>query len=85
MPRSATAASRATPQVQIWDYTNEKVIKLGADKGSGGLWNNTAGKPGKDPLVKPMERVPHCQVGADDRVAQRHARRRQCHTGKFLG
>ena len=43
---------RATPQVQIWDYTNEKVIKLGADKGSGGLWNNTAGKPGKDPLVK---------------------------------
>lgn len=30
-----------TPQVQIWDYTNEKVIKLGTDKGSGGLWNNT--------------------------------------------
>lgn len=25
--------------------------KLGADKGSGGLWNNRAGKPGKDPLV----------------------------------
>ncbi len=32
---------RATPQVQIWD-TTEKGGKwnLGADKGSGGLWNN---------------------------------------------
>lgn len=43
---------RGTPQVQIWDYTVEEWFKLGADKGSGGLWNNTAGKPGKDPLVK---------------------------------
>lgn len=43
---------RATPQVQIWDYTKETGnIKLGADKGSGGLWNNRAGQPGKDPLV----------------------------------
>src|SRR5690606_11744224 len=25
---------------------------LGADKGSGGLWNNSPGAPGKDPLVK---------------------------------
>jgi hypothetical protein len=43
---------RITPQVQIWDYT-EKGGKwnLGADKGSGGLWNNSAGAPGKDPLV----------------------------------
>jgi hypothetical protein len=31
---------RGIPQVQIWDYTNEKVFPLGADKGSGGLWNN---------------------------------------------
>ena len=31
---------RGTPQVQIWDYTEEKKFKLGADKGSGGLWNN---------------------------------------------
>ena len=42
---------RGTPQVQIWDSSNEEVIKLGADKGSGGLWNKSAGAPGKDPLV----------------------------------
>lgn len=43
---------RATPQVQIWDYTKEGgKWNLGADKGSGGLWNNDPGTPGKDPLV----------------------------------
>ena len=43
---------RATPQVQIWDYTKEGgKWNLGADKGSGGLWNNHPGSPGKDPLV----------------------------------
>jgi 3-keto-disaccharide hydrolase len=43
---------RANPQVQIWDYTKEGgKWELGADKGSGGLWNNSAGAPGKDPLV----------------------------------
>lgn len=42
---------KATPQVQIWDYTDESKFKLGADKGSGGLWNNNPGNPGKDPLV----------------------------------
>ncbi|MCC6508114.1 MAG: DUF1080 domain-containing protein [Pirellulaceae bacterium] len=42
---------RGTPQVQIWDYTEKEKFKLGADKGSGGLWNNSAGSPGKDPLV----------------------------------
>lgn len=43
---------RATPQVQIWDYTKEGgKWELGADKGSGGLWNNAKGAPGKDPLV----------------------------------
>ena len=43
---------RATPQVQIWDYTKEGgKWALGADKGSGGLWNNSNGSPGKDPLV----------------------------------
>lgn len=40
-----------TPQVQIWDYTDPEKFKLGADKGSGGLWNNSPGAPGKDPLV----------------------------------
>jgi len=43
---------RATPQVQIWDYTKEGgKWDIGADKGSGGLWNNSPGTPGKDPLV----------------------------------
>jgi hypothetical protein len=43
---------RATPQVQIWDTTKEGgKWSLGADKGSGGLWNNTPGTPGRDPLV----------------------------------
>jgi hypothetical protein len=42
---------KSTPQVQIWDPTDERSIRLGADKGSGGLWNNSAGAPGRDPLV----------------------------------
>ncbi len=43
---------RANPQVQIWDYTKEGgKHNLGADKGSGGLWNNSPGAPGKDPFV----------------------------------
>lgn len=42
---------KGVPQVQIWDYTEEGKFKLGADKGSGGLWNNSPGKPGKDPFV----------------------------------
>ena len=42
---------RGTPQVSIWDATDESKFKHGADKGSGGLWNNPAGTPGKDPLV----------------------------------
>jgi hypothetical protein len=42
---------RGVPQVQIWDYTEQAKFSLGADKGSGGLWNNSPGAPGKDPLV----------------------------------
>ncbi|MFO0956441.1 MAG: DUF1080 domain-containing protein [Isosphaeraceae bacterium] len=43
---------RGNPQVQIWDYTEAGgKWNIGADKGSGGLWNNSAGAPGKDPLV----------------------------------
>jgi len=43
---------RGNPQVQIWDFTKEGgKWNLGADKGSGGLWNNSAGAPGKDPLA----------------------------------
>ena len=42
---------RASPQVQIWDYTDRSKFSMGSDKGSGGLWNNSTGAPGKDPLV----------------------------------
>jgi len=42
---------RGIPQVQIWDSTEEAKFKLGANKGSGGLWNNSPGTAGKDPLV----------------------------------
>jgi hypothetical protein len=42
---------RGVPQVQIWDYTERAKFPIGADKGSGGLWNNSSGAPGKDPLV----------------------------------
>ncbi len=40
---------RGVPQVQIWDSTAKGKWKIGADKGSGGLWNNSKGAPGKDP------------------------------------
>ncbi len=44
---------RGVPQVQLWDTTEAGGSwKHGADKGSGGLWNNgKAGAPGRDPLV----------------------------------
>jgi Domain of Unknown Function (DUF1080) len=42
---------KATPQIQIWDFTEKAKFNLGADKGSGGLWNNSKGANGKDPLV----------------------------------
>jgi hypothetical protein len=43
---------RGIPQVQIWDFTEAGgKWHIGADKGSGGLWNNSPGAPGKDPLV----------------------------------
>ncbi len=40
---------KANPQVQIWDIGNEEQFKNGCQKGSGGLWNNSPGAPGKDP------------------------------------
>jgi len=43
---------RGTPQVQIWDSTDKAKFNIGADKGSGGLWNNSAGAAGKDPSVR---------------------------------
>ena len=42
---------RGTPQVQIWDFAEPSYARMGANKGSGGLWNNSAGNPGKDPLT----------------------------------
>jgi len=45
---------KATPQVQVWDPENPdpNQKKYGVEKGSGGLWNNTIHKEGKDPLVR---------------------------------
>lgn len=43
---------RGIPQVQIWDTTKGDPRGLGQDKGSGGLWNNSKGTPGKDPGKK---------------------------------
>jgi Domain of Unknown Function (DUF1080) len=42
---------RNVPQVQIWDHTDDDKGAMGRTKGSGGLWNNSPGAPGKDPLV----------------------------------
>jgi Domain of Unknown Function (DUF1080) len=56
---------KGCPQVQIWDHTNAKEFKNGAQKGSGGLWNNSPGAPGKDPLVladKPFGEWNHFHV-----------------------
>ena len=36
--------------MQLWDTTKAGgKWNIGADKGSGGLWNNSKGAPGKDP------------------------------------
>ena len=43
---------RGVPQVQIWDVDIPDKNDTGYAKGSGGLWNNTKGTPGRDPLVK---------------------------------
>lgn len=43
---------RGTPQIQIWDPAEPDPSGLGRALGSGGLWNNRKGSPGKDPLKK---------------------------------
>jgi hypothetical protein len=43
---------RGIPQVQIWDPSNPREVRNGAEKGSGALWNNKPENPGKFPLVK---------------------------------
>ena len=69
---------RGNPQVQIWDFTEPSYGRMGAEKGSGGLWNNSPGAPGKDPLVladKPIgewNTLPdHPGRRADHRLSQR--------------
>lgn len=45
---------RGIPQVQIWDSTRAGGKwggDLGAEYGSGGLWNNSKDRPGKNPIV----------------------------------
>ena len=56
---------KGCPQVQIWDHTDAAKFNVGADMGSGGLWNNAAGTPGKDPLVladKPFGEWNHFRI-----------------------
>lgn len=48
---------RGTPQINIWDTKEPKYKPLGAEKGSGGLWNN-----------KKHERFP--RVNADNSVGE---------------
>ena len=64
---------RGCPQVQIIDYTYEPYLEYDADKGSGGLWNNSRDAPGKDPLVladKPVGEWNHFRiVMVSDRVS----------------
>ncbi|MCA9131803.1 MAG: DUF1080 domain-containing protein [Planctomycetales bacterium] len=43
---------RGTPQVQLWDPTQPDPTGLGRALGSGGLWNNRPGSPGKNPSKK---------------------------------
>ena len=42
---------KGTPQVQIWDPQDERQFKHQANLGSGGLWNNGPGAPGKNPAT----------------------------------
>lgn len=43
---------RDFPQVQLWDTQCEAKQAKGAARGSGSLWNNDEGDPGRWPLVK---------------------------------
>jgi Domain of Unknown Function (DUF1080) len=43
---------RGFPQIQIWDVDNPREVRNGAPRGSGSIWNDNVGNPGKFPLVK---------------------------------
>jgi hypothetical protein len=81
---------RSYPQVQIWDPANPHEQKNGADKGSGGLWNDNPDNPGRWPLVKAESdrRVEHAcrQDGRHTRVghAQRQANGRGSGARQFF-
>ena len=59
-----------TPQVRIWDTRSESSFKRGNQLGSGGLFNNSPGAVGKNPLIladRPVNSWNHLvivQVGA---------------------
>jgi hypothetical protein len=42
---------RSYPQVQLWDPACPSAQQHGANRGSGGLWNNNPDNPGRWPLV----------------------------------
>ncbi len=48
---------KATPQVQIWDYTEVDKFRHDANLGSGGLWNNSPGAAGKNPFLLADKRL----------------------------
>jgi hypothetical protein len=75
---------KATPQVQIWDTTEEAGYwRLGADKGSGGLWNNAAGTPGQ--ADRRMEQLPdQADWGSYVGLAEQQARHRRCGFAQLL-
>ena len=84
---------KSTPQVQIWDYRKEGgKWDRGADKGSGGLWNNTEDKRrqvsqrARRQAAWRVEFVPYSAGWrADECLAQRSAGRRSRNPGKLLG
>ncbi len=43
---------RGVPQIQIWDPNAPDPRGHGNARGSGGLWNNATGTPGRDPALK---------------------------------
>ena len=86
---------RGTPQVQIWDWNQVFDPKNPTRKphlGSGGLFNNTPGAPGRDPLVladKPFgewNQFRIRQIGAADLgLAEREVGRGRRRDGELLG
>ena len=43
---------KTMPQIQVWDPEQADPAGLGKALGSGGLWNNPKGSPGRDPIAK---------------------------------